>query len=219
MAKLNRGIAGRTAAKKTAAPAAKKKTTTPAKKVPGGLMGGMQTRIGGTTAVQRRQQQNKPKPNASGQMTSDAPKIGAGDIPDRILSDEEWLGSDPEYQDELIDFNNLDTQSIADWLRRKNVATETKTQTLNTLGVEQPKTTEALNEQYAARGIESSGIFSNALKDLGSSYAAKRAAAESAEKTEYGNVDTEKAAYDLQKPLSMQKLKRTAIRRRMPTLG
>jgi len=213
------------------APAPAKKAAAPAKKAPakkagggkksgGGMMGGMQKRLGGGTAVQRRQQAN-----AQGQMTTAAPQASLmsfdpeADQQQYIPSEDEWLNMDPEYRDYLASLGITDAQAASDYQQQEDQTNADLTTQINQLKAQKPKSTEALNEEYAARGMASSGVFSNALKDLGTEFTNQEVAAQTGASKRISDIANQRTNYQVQRGLGMQSARTGAIRRRANKYG
>jgi hypothetical protein len=77
----------------------------------------------------------------------------------------------------------------------------------------------ALNDDYAARGMLTSGLYADALNDFQNSYATKQADAERARTGYLDDLTTDKTNFTTQQQLELQRAQDAAAARRKAQLG
>lgn len=139
--------------------------------------------------------------------------------PDAPPDINQWLGSDLAYQD----YASMAGKNQSDFLssltsRRGNEAT-TRDQALRNLAEQNPKNREALQEEYASRGLTESGIYGNALTDLSNQYAKSQTDVGSTYTKSMADLTEEEQGYNAEAAAQLSAARQAAIRRRAAKYG
>ena len=146
-----------------------------------------------------------------------APSVPAPAKPPMTL--DQWLATDTAYQSQkkeydqaLRDYTTNDTAERAKYENeyKANLAKmETEKQTAQT----------ALNDDYASRGMLSSGLYADALNDFQNNYATKQADAQRARTAYLNDLTTDQTNFKTQQQLELQRAQDAAAARRKEQLG
>lgn len=155
--------------------------------------------------------------NSQGQYTrpSGPPAEGPGPVPTL----DSFLGTDTTYQNQLRNFAKALTDMTADITRRKGVFNSEFAQSDKALRDQRGLDLEALEEDYASRGILKSGVYGGAVSDYETEFNKRIADLLRRRNQSLGALDQELLQFRSAQELQKQAAREAAARRRAETYG
>lgn len=132
---------------------------------------------------------------------------------------DQWLAKDTAYLSQKNSYDKaLKDYAAQDAAERNKYNTEYNS-SLGKLNVEKGDAQTALNDDYAARGLMTSGLYADALNDFQNNYTTRQGDLERARQAYLGDLTTDKTNFTTQQQLELQRAKDAAAARRTTQLG
>lgn len=146
-----------------------------------------------------------------------APSVPAPTKPPMSL--DQWLASDTVFQGAKSSY----TKALQDYLaqdaaERNKYNTEYKA-SLDKMAQDKTVNQQALNDDYAGRGLMNSGLYANALNEFQNKYAMQQADLDRAKQAYLSDLTTDKTNFQTQQQLELKAAQDAAAARRKATLG
>lgn len=146
-----------------------------------------------------------------------APSVPAPTKPPMTL--DQWLASDTAFQSQKTAYDKaLKDYAAQDAAERAKYGQE-YTASLGKLNTEKGEGQQALNDDYASRGLMSSGLYADALNDFQNNFATRQADLERARQAYLADLTTDKTNFSTQQQLELKKAQDAAAARRAAQLG
>lgn len=146
-----------------------------------------------------------------------APSVPAPARPPMTL--DQWLANDTTFKSSkdaysraLQDYMTQDTAERSKYDNEYNSSLEKMAQ-------DKTVNQQALNDDYAGRGLLNSGLYANALNEFQNKYSTQQADLERARSAYFGDLNVDKSNFQNQQQLELQKAQQAAAARRTATLG
>lgn len=132
---------------------------------------------------------------------------------------DQWLAGDTAFQGQKTAYQKALADYAAQDAAERGKYENEYTASLGKLGVEKEQGQQALNDDYASRGLMQSGLYADALNDYQNNFATRQADLERARQAYLADLTTDKSNYTTQQQLELQKAQQAAAARRQATLG
>lgn len=188
---------------------------------PRGNSGGYEPR-GGSSSVSRRLSNyggGSISSNSSGRysppMNVPGMAPGGGPVPDINA----YLGGDTGYQQQLREFAKALADFNADVTRRRGTLDQEYGSSKKALGDQRLLDLEGIEDDYASRGLQRSGLYADAVGDYEKEFGTRMSELERRQKQAIQQLLNEQSQYKNQNLLSQQTARENALRRRSEQYG
>lgn len=135
------------------------------------------------------------------------------------ISKSEFLADDTTYKAQQSAYQKAINDYLAQYEAEQQKYNTEYTAGIDKLGLERTQGAEALKDDYAGRGLLTSGVYADALNEFNTGYDTRLADMERAKTNYLDDLLTGKQNYQEEQKLMLQKAKQDAINRYMSSVG
>lgn len=158
--------------------------------------------------------------NRSGRYSKPvAPPVAKPGAVPKIASIEDWLGSETMYKNQIRNFDKAFGDFNADLNLRKGRVNTDFTQSEKTLKDQRVSDLETLKNDFASRGLLTSGLYANELGDYENEFNQQLANLTRGRTESLSNIGRELSNFQSEQNLAKQRAREEAIRRRAAKYG